>query len=243
MRDAHTPQTKVEAIKIFLGVLANDVLGVDLSQVDPRKLARGEWDECVYVGGLLVHVAKKEGLMGDDEAIVDIDPEVSVSEVLEEGGITGGLPRVLQWSTPPPSTTRGRSEAGSPVAGMATTRAGSTTAVGEGRSLNGGGAARILAMVEDQHGAVTSTPRTQRTGALESRSFMAYKPASSRSTRRPSGKHPISTRYISVGSTEHVRQPTDWPLLQLLQPLQVLRWNTSVLHQKGGTTTKVGLPQ
>ena len=76
----------MEAVQIFLGVLANYILGVDLSRVDPRKLAGGEWEECVYVyvGGLLVHVAKKEGLMGGDEAIVDIDPEVSVSDVLEE---------------------------------------------------------------------------------------------------------------------------------------------------------------
>lgn len=198
VREAHTPQTKVEAVKIFLGVLGNDVLCVDLSQVDPRKLARGEWDECVYVGGLLVHVAKKEGLMGDDEAIVDIDPEVSVSDVLEEEGISEGLPTVLAWSTPPPSTTRGRSEAGTPVAGMSTTRARSTTAVDEGGSPNNGGAARILAMVQDRHGAVTSTPRTQRTGALGSRSFMAYKPANLRSTRRSPGEHPISAGCVSI---------------------------------------------
>src|SRR5258708_153483 len=118
VREARTPHAKVEAVKIFLGVLANDVLGVDLSQIDPRKLARGEWDECVYVGGLLVHIARKEGLMGDDEAIVDIDPEVSINEVLEEEGLSEGLPRVLPWSTPPPKTTRGRSEAGSPINGV-----------------------------------------------------------------------------------------------------------------------------
>ena len=201
VREARTPQTKVEAVKIFLGVLANDVLGVDLSQVDPRKLARGEWDECVYVGGLLVHVAMKEGLMGDDEAIVDIDPEVSVSEVLEEEGISEGLPRVLPWGTPPPNTARGGSETRSPVAGVSTTGAGSTTAVGEGRSSNEGGAARVSALVKDRHGAVTSTPRIQKTGALGSKSFMAYKPASSRSTRRPSGEHPISARLKYIENT------------------------------------------
>jgi len=174
VREAHTPQTKVEAVKIFLGVLGNDVLGVDLSQVDPRKLARGEWDECAYVGGLLVHVAKKEGLMGDDEAIVDIDPEVSVSDVLDEEGISEGLPTLLPWCTPPPSITRGRSGAGTPVASMSTTRARSTPAVGADRNPNDGGAARILAMVQGRHGAIASTPRTQRTSALGSRSFMAH---------------------------------------------------------------------
>ena len=204
VREALTPQTKVEAVKIFLGVLANDVLGVDLSQVDPRKLARGEWEECVYVGGLLVHVAKKEGLMGGEEAIVDIDPEVSVSDVLEEEGVSEGLPTVLPWSTPPPSTTRGGYEAGSPVDCMSTARVRSTTDVGEGRSPNDGGEARVLAMVEDRHGAVTSTPRTQRTGSLGSKSFMAYKPANSHSTRRPTGEHPIPARCTSVESTQRV---------------------------------------
>jgi len=199
VREAHTPQTKVEAVKIFLGVLGNDVLGVDLSQVDPRKLARGEWDECVYVGGLLVHVAKKEGLMGDDEAIVDIDPEVSVSDVLDEEGISEGLPTLLPWSTPPPSITRGQSGAGTPVASRSTTRA---RAVGEDRNPNDGGAARILDMVRDLHSAVTSTPRTQRTGGLGSRSFMAHKPANLRPTRRPPGEHPISAGRVSMESTQ-----------------------------------------
>jgi len=202
VREAHTPQTKVEAVKIFLGVLGNDVLGVDLSQVDPRKLARGEWDECVYVGGLLVHVAKKEGLMGDDEAIVDVDPEVSVSDVLDEEGISEGLPTLLPWSTPPPSITRGRSGAGTPVASMSTTRARSTPAVGEDRNPDDGGAARILDMVRDLHGAITSTPRIQRTGGLGSRSFMAYKPANLRPTRRPPGEHLIPVGCMSTECTQ-----------------------------------------
>jgi len=175
---------------------------VDLSQVDPRKLARGEWDERVYVGGLLVHVAKKEGLMGDDEVIVVIDPEVPVNDVLDEEGISGGLPTLLPWSTPPPSVTRGRSWAGTHAAGMSTTRARSTPAVGEDRNLNDGEATRILALVQDRHGAVTSTPRTQKTGALGSRSFMAYKPANLRSTRRPPGEHPISAGRVSMEITQ-----------------------------------------
>ena len=81
--------------------------------MDPRKLARGEWNECVYVGGLLVHVAKKEDLVGDDEAMVDVDPEVSVSEGLKEEGISsarayrGGYFRGALRCPPLPSTTRG----------------------------------------------------------------------------------------------------------------------------------------
>ena len=110
---------------MFLGVLTNDILGVDLSQVDPhpRKLSRGEWNECVYIGGLLVHVAKREGFMVD-EAIVEVDPEVSVSDVLEEEAVSEGLPRALPLST---------------------TRAGITTAVGEDRSSNGGRVTTVLA--------------------------------------------------------------------------------------------------
>jgi len=202
VREAHTPQTEVEAVKIFLGVLGNDVLGVDLSQVDPRKLARGEWDECVYVGGLLVHVAKKEGLMGDGEAIVDIGPGVSVSDFLDEEGISEGLPTLLTWSTAPPIITRGRSGAGTPVASMSTTRARSTPAISEDRNPNDRGAARILDMVRDRHGAIASTPRIQRLGALGSKSFMAYKPANLRPTRRPPGEHLIPARSAPMGCTQ-----------------------------------------
>ena len=135
--------------------------------------------------------------MGDGEAIVDVDPEVSIS-VLEEEGISEGLPRVLLWGIPPPSTTRGRSEARLLVAGISATGAGSTTAVGEGRRANKGGAARVSALIQDINVTVTSSPRIQKTGALGSKSLMAYMPASSQSTRRPSGEHPISMRFKSI---------------------------------------------
>jgi len=147
VREAHTPQTKVEAVKIFLGLLGDDVLGVDLSQVDPRKLARGEWDECVYVPTRPLWISTPKSLS-------------VMSWTRGEG-----LPTLLPWSTPPPSIARGRSGAGTPVASMSTTRA---RAVGEDRNPNDGGAARILDMVQDRHGAVTST------GGLGSSSFMAY---------------------------------------------------------------------
>lgn len=46
---------KVQDMKIFLGVLEHDILGMDvgLSDVDPRRLAKGEWDEVVYVAEIL----------------------------------------------------------------------------------------------------------------------------------------------------------------------------------------------
>ncbi|GBE83092.1 hypothetical protein SCP_0501380 [Sparassis crispa] len=56
---------KVEAMKVFLGVLENDILRMDvgLSDVDPRKLAAGDWDEVVYVGELLCWLGKLTGLL------------------------------------------------------------------------------------------------------------------------------------------------------------------------------------
>lgn len=93
LRSANTPQSRVEAVKIFLGVLANDVLNVDLSQVDPRRLANGEWDEVIYIARILVHVARRSRLMGDDEAIVDVDPDLtSVTQVLEDDMLAERLP-------------------------------------------------------------------------------------------------------------------------------------------------------
>ena len=55
IRAARDREAKVQAMKIFLGVLESDVLGEDvgLSAVDPRRLAAGEWDEVVFVGEVL----------------------------------------------------------------------------------------------------------------------------------------------------------------------------------------------
>ncbi|KAK2463736.1 hypothetical protein APHAL10511_004229 [Amanita phalloides] len=46
---------KVQHMKIFLGVLEHDILGMDvgLSDVDPRRLARGSWEEVMYVAKIL----------------------------------------------------------------------------------------------------------------------------------------------------------------------------------------------
>ncbi|TRM60560.1 hypothetical protein BD626DRAFT_504477 [Schizophyllum amplum] len=61
----HDFDAKVRCMKIFLGVLESDVLKTDVgfSNVDPRRLARGEWDEVVYVGELLCSIGELVGLL------------------------------------------------------------------------------------------------------------------------------------------------------------------------------------
>ncbi|KAK7677723.1 hypothetical protein QCA50_019275 [Cerrena zonata] len=65
IRESKDLINKVQAMKIFLGVLESDVIqeAVGLSDVDPRKLAVGEWDEVVFVGELLCWLGKKSGLL------------------------------------------------------------------------------------------------------------------------------------------------------------------------------------
>ncbi|KAF8271955.1 hypothetical protein EI94DRAFT_1796606 [Lactarius quietus] len=56
---------KVQAMKIFLGVLETDVLNEDvgLSDIDPRRLAAGEWEEVVFIAELLCWLGKQMGLL------------------------------------------------------------------------------------------------------------------------------------------------------------------------------------
>lgn len=65
IRTSQDPQSKVQAMKIFIGVLENDIIGQDvgLSEVDPRKVAEGEWDEVVFIGELLVWLGKSRGYL------------------------------------------------------------------------------------------------------------------------------------------------------------------------------------
>ncbi|KAI0662186.1 hypothetical protein C8Q70DRAFT_890025, partial [Cubamyces menziesii] len=59
--------SKVQAMKIFLGVFENDVLGggvdVGLSDVDPRRLAAGNEDEVIFVGELLRWLGRQRGIL------------------------------------------------------------------------------------------------------------------------------------------------------------------------------------
>jgi hypothetical protein len=68
------PPTQIQNMKIFLGVLETDILQRDLglSNVDPRRLSEGEWDEVVFVGELLCWVARRIGLL-------DVNPKVDVT--------------------------------------------------------------------------------------------------------------------------------------------------------------------
>ncbi|KZT27483.1 hypothetical protein NEOLEDRAFT_1176881 [Neolentinus lepideus HHB14362 ss-1] len=65
IRESRTLFDKIQAMKIFLGVLENDVIGSDvgLSDMDPRRLAVGEHEELVFVGELLCWVGSKHGLV------------------------------------------------------------------------------------------------------------------------------------------------------------------------------------
>ncbi|KAF8584443.1 hypothetical protein K439DRAFT_1660778 [Ramaria rubella] len=70
-RSSVTPAAKVEAMKVFLGVLEDDVLQKDigLSDIDPRKLAAGEWDEVVFVGKILCSLGRSEEHYHDSATI------------------------------------------------------------------------------------------------------------------------------------------------------------------------------
>jgi hypothetical protein len=52
---------QVHIVKMFLGVMENDILRTDvgLSSMDPRKLANGEENECRYIGELLCWLGRR----------------------------------------------------------------------------------------------------------------------------------------------------------------------------------------
>ncbi|KAJ7160428.1 hypothetical protein C8R46DRAFT_369020 [Mycena filopes] len=62
--------TKVHCIKIFLGVLQDDVLQQDvrLSDVDPRRLALGEEEETLFICRLLCWYGRRNGLISRDNS-------------------------------------------------------------------------------------------------------------------------------------------------------------------------------
>ena len=65
IRECWSDLDKVDAMKIFLGVLEADIIKMDvgLSDVDPRALARGEEHETVFVGELLCWLGQKSGIL------------------------------------------------------------------------------------------------------------------------------------------------------------------------------------
>jgi len=90
VRESRNDLDKVEAMKIFLGVLETDIIKMDvgLSDVDPRALARGEEHETVFVGELLCWLGQKSGILplGFKEATVARPPkkEEEAATVAEE---------------------------------------------------------------------------------------------------------------------------------------------------------------
>lgn len=59
----------LQMTKIFLGTLESDVLEMDvgLSNMDPRRLANGEWEEVVSIAELLCWVGRRHGLIVADD--------------------------------------------------------------------------------------------------------------------------------------------------------------------------------
>jgi hypothetical protein len=72
IRESTDSSSKVEAMKIFLGVLADDLLVQtgfgetvinEVAEIDPRKLARGDHEECFIIGEVLCRLAMARGLL------------------------------------------------------------------------------------------------------------------------------------------------------------------------------------
>ena len=63
IRESRSDAAKIQAMKIFLGVLETDVVNGDigLSDIDPRRLAAGEWEEVVFIAKLLFWLGKQTG--------------------------------------------------------------------------------------------------------------------------------------------------------------------------------------
>ena len=99
VRRARDAQSRVQAMKIFLGVLESDVLQEDvgLSKIDPRRLAAGEWKEVMFVGELLCWLGKIHGFISDAH-VAHPTIESSVSEFPTEVEWKGLESRVASTS-------------------------------------------------------------------------------------------------------------------------------------------------
>ena len=106
IRKSRDPLSKVQAMKIFLGVLENDVLGEDvgLSDVDPRKLAEGEWDEVVFVGELLCWLGKKYGIIPVNTVNSQASSIRQQEELLDASIFMHTNPVDVRAHTPSPTT-------------------------------------------------------------------------------------------------------------------------------------------
>ncbi|KAF9501139.1 hypothetical protein BDN71DRAFT_838062 [Pleurotus eryngii] len=102
------PAFKVKQMKVLLGVL-NEVLPVDvcLSDVDPRRLAKGEWEEVKFVGELFVWLGKKLGYIpggaSDDQAASSEDANAGCG--LDNGSPNRRRREMSRQTRRPPSPT------------------------------------------------------------------------------------------------------------------------------------------
>ncbi|KAF8134743.1 hypothetical protein K438DRAFT_796303 [Mycena galopus ATCC 62051] len=98
-----SPTSKVACIKIFLGVMQNDILQQDLGigSVDPRRLAGGADEETLYVARLLCWYGRRIGLISRS------DPGAVPQKHTSRNG--SGSPSILTTAT------RLTTTAGSPV--------------------------------------------------------------------------------------------------------------------------------
>ncbi|KAH8998437.1 hypothetical protein EDB92DRAFT_1932894 [Lactarius akahatsu] len=88
IRESRSDVAKVQAMKIFLGVLETDVLNEDvgLSDIDPRRLAAGEWEEVVFIAELLCWLGKQMGLLPTKNTSSSKPPERPLSTAGENTG-------------------------------------------------------------------------------------------------------------------------------------------------------------
>ncbi|KAI5118696.1 hypothetical protein M0805_003352 [Coniferiporia weirii] len=92
-RRSATHPARVAAMKIFIGVLEDDVLGVEigLGEIDPRRLAEGRRDEVVLVAQVLCWLAKRMNYVSQDGLSVgNIAP--SANTTMREPGFGGDAP-------------------------------------------------------------------------------------------------------------------------------------------------------
>ena len=104
IRESRSDAAKVQAMKIFLGVLEADIVKEDigLSEIDPRRLAAGEWEEVVFVAKLLCWLGKQMGLLPSKHTSSTRSPRRPRSTVSGSTGSTGSfneLPRKTSPST------------------------------------------------------------------------------------------------------------------------------------------------
>ena len=104
VRESRSDAAKVQAMKIFLGVLEADIINEDigLSEIDPRRLAAGEWEEVVFVAKLLCWLGKQMGLLPSKHNSSTTSPRRPPSTVGGSAGSTGSfieLPRKASPST------------------------------------------------------------------------------------------------------------------------------------------------